>query len=165
MRKVLLLLVVLSACTHQPSAEEKFKTDISTFVKNRCNDAESYEAVEYGKLDSQYYMYDQTPEGKKELLRSDSIDKIFDKPIEKAKDDYDVMLQIKLERQKKEAWKALDLSAKGDEYLKHRKWDGTWKITHLFRTKNEYGAKAVNTAVILLDKNKKPVEMVIAESK
>jgi hypothetical protein len=56
MKRILIILLMLSACTQTP--EQKAKSAIKKFLEKTLNDPSSYEPVDFGKLDSMFLLAD-----------------------------------------------------------------------------------------------------------
>ena len=154
--KNLILLIFVGVCfSCTPSPEKKAQELIKTNLSKTMQDWNSYEAVEFGKLDSTfttfqddkkwkgYYLYQQLFEGK-----SDRLHKLADSeenPKKKIQILDSALNALSVSERYLDSLHAFQKNFKGE-------FNG-WKMIHTYRGNNSLGAKIIAKTVFYFDKD------------
>ena len=149
MKRILLIASMALICSCSKSNEDKAKELIESKLKLTMNDWSSYESVEYGKLDSTIYSYNDiygvVYDAKFESLKSDH--KYFLEMWEDGNKAYEDSSELCIKKMK------LLLREQEDSMKSFKpKFDG-WKLRHTYRGKNAVGAVIINTTIFYFDKD------------
>ncbi len=152
---VLICALYVIGCT--TSNEDKAKALINEYMKDNLKDPSSYEAVSYGQLDSLFFPFIDTEEGR-ELFDKRSPTGVFNKEARR----YElaaISAKTRAERElledsasyfKREIEKYESLFKEKDEEYKGE-FIG-WIMSHEYRAKNSFGALDLDTKDFYFDK-------------
>ena len=133
------------------SKESKAKKLIKEYLKTNMNDWDSYEPLEFSKLDSTFKFISSNEKYKHEIIKClDVLDSIYDASNKEEQDNYDLYMEVIENRiQRDHAERIRNIGDKIDTMFI---FNG-WRITHKFRNKNMYGAKVIETKTFFFNKN------------
>lgn len=158
MKKVVLFtIMVMCLFSCSPSKEDKAKALIKEYLKENLKDPSSYQPVSYSQLDSIFFPYIDTEEGKELFDLGGMTGKFHEKSHEfelasleaKFKIEYEA-LQDSVEYYKKKSEEFEELFKENEENYKGE-FIG-WIMSHQYRAKNSFGALDLDGKDFYFDK-------------
>ncbi len=162
MKRILLLILLLSACSHFQTKQQIAQGLIKKYLDSTLNDPHSYESVSFTKLDTGKTSYTETPEY--DVLDS-SITSIHDSLITERVDvNYPSLYNTTriVRKIRKLMQDSLLLDSKLNNLQNQFKpIQNCWFISHTYRAKNGFGALGLHTTIFKIDTNLSKVSNVV----
>lgn len=153
MKQILFLIAIATTFTSCSSNESKAKGLVKEYLQKQLNDPQSYEAVEWGKLDSSYTTFEQ------EISLENAEIKMFTKSYSKAVDDMTIDVgnheAFAIDKADAEMYKQKVDSLQSIIDKKKLNFKPTFegfKISHTYRAKNLMAALGLHTSIFFFDK-------------
>ncbi len=162
MKKLLLFLFIIPlsfvACNMNTSKESKAKKLIKEYLKTNMNDWDSYEPLEFSKLDSTFAtVYDDDEYDKLYRLKSEYEDKAHDYCFKSNYRNYRKFNRLEEECRLKAKEIEAQMDSMENNYIKP--FNG-WAMSHKFRALNGFGGKIIEVRIFKFNKNITKIEKV-----
>ena len=152
MKKLILLLLVLTFVSCTKNAENQAKENIEKYIMAKLDDPKSYESVSFGKLEKTKTTVKDDAKYKLLLLELDEIDKKTQSAFDLAMS----MTHAETIRAATESFNRLDAMGKSTiaeikKFENKYKPIDIYKIKHTYKAKNKMGALVLDSCIVVLD--------------